>query len=133
MIGIDTNILVRYLVQDDEHQFAQALAIIRREARSGAPVLISLVVLLETEWVLRSRYGIGKPDVLTAIVSLLQSHDFAFESEHSVEEAIHLWKESHTDFADCLIGSHYRRLGCRTTVTFDNATSKLPGFSAVRD
>jgi predicted nucleic-acid-binding protein len=132
MIGIDTNFLVRYLVQDDERQCAEALAVIGREARSGAPVLISLVVLLETEWVLRSRYRLRKEDVLAAIVTLLQTQDFEFESEHSVEEAVHLWKNSHADFADCLIGAHCRRLGCTTTVTFDRTTSKLPGFSGAR-
>ena len=128
MIGIDTNVLVRYLVRDDEVQFRKALAIIRREAGARRRILISLIVLLETEWVLRSRYRLAKDDIFAVISGLLDTTDFELESEPSVEEALHAWKKSGGDFTDCLIGVHYRRLGCKATVTFDARTSGLAGF-----
>ena len=128
MIGIDTNVLVRYLVRDDEAQFTKALAIIRREVAAGRRILISLIVLLETEWVLRSRYRFRKDDILSAVSRLLDTTDFELEYEPSVEEALHVWKKGRADFTDCLIGVHYRRLGCQATVTFDARTSGLAGF-----
>ena len=128
MIGIDTNVLVRYLIRDDEGQFRKALALIRREAAARRPILISLVVLLETEWVLRSRYRLRKDDIVAAISRLLDTSDFELENEPSVEEALHVWKKNRADFADCLIGVLYRRLGCEATVTFDTRTSNLAGF-----
>ena len=60
MLGLDTNVLVRYLVQDDRRQYEKARRLIHRETGKGEPVLISLLVLLEIEWVLRSRYGLSK-------------------------------------------------------------------------
>ena len=128
MIGIDTNVLVRYLVRDDEVQFTKALALIRRETAAGRRILISLVVLLETEWVLRSRYRLRKDDIRAAISGLLDTSDFDLESEPSVEAALHVWTKSRAEFADCLIGVHYRRLGCEATMTFDTKTSSLAGF-----
>lgn len=65
MLGLDTNVLVRFLVQDDQPQFERAQKLIGRESRTGGGVLISLLVLLETEWVLRSRYSLTK-----AVISL---------------------------------------------------------------
>ena len=122
------NVLVRYLVRDDEAQFTKARALIRRETAAGRRILISLVVLLETESVLRSRYRLRKDNIRAAISGLLDTSDFELESEPSVEAALHVWKKSRADFADCLIGVHYCRLGCEATVTFDTKTSSLAGF-----
>jgi predicted nucleic-acid-binding protein len=130
MIGIDTNVLVRYLVKDDPAQFARAYRLIRREAASGEPVLVSLPVLLETEWVLRSRYQLPKAEVVAALSALLDTVDVAFEDEPGVETALHEWKDSTAGFADCLIGAHNRRLGCRATATFDGTAARLAAFIA---
>ena len=73
MLGIDTNVLVRFLVRDDEAQFERARKLIKRETSRGEPVFISQLVLLETEWVLRSRYGGTKTEISTAISALLES------------------------------------------------------------
>jgi len=67
MIALDTNVLIRFLVRDDEEQFERAERLIRRAARAGEPVFISLLVLLETEWVLRSRYKLSKAEILLII------------------------------------------------------------------
>jgi predicted nucleic-acid-binding protein len=64
MLGIDTNVLVRYLVRDDQAQYEKARRLIDRELSKGEPVLVSLLVLLETEWVLRSRYDLAKADLV---------------------------------------------------------------------
>ena len=128
MLGLDTNVLIRYLVQDDRRQYEKARRLIQREAGNGEPVLISLLVLLEVEWVLRSRYGLSKADILAAFSALLDAADLAFEDETSVEYALYSWKDSAADFADCLIEARNRRSGCRATATFDGKALKVAGF-----
>lgn len=128
MLGIDTNVLVRFLVRDDEAQFERARRLIKREVAAGRRVFVSQLVLLETEWVLRSRYALPKIEIIAAISALLDATDVQFEDEPAIEEALFVWKDSGADFADCLIGAQNRRLGCRATATFDANASKLPGF-----
>lgn len=131
MLGLDTNVLIRYLVRDDEAQFRKARRLIRRELSTGEDVFVSLPVLLETEWVLRSRYAMNKEQILLALSSLLDASDLRFEDEPTVEETLFVWKESKADFADCLAGAHHRRLGCRTTATFDARATRLSSFSLI--
>jgi predicted nucleic-acid-binding protein len=128
MIGIDTNVLVRFLIRDDQAQFERAQRLIRREAASGEPVFVSLVVLLEVEWVLRSRYKLVKKEILQTFSALLSSIELSFEDESSIEEALFVWKGSAAQFADCLIGARHRACGCRATASFDADATKLPGF-----
>jgi predicted nucleic-acid-binding protein len=128
MLGIDTNVLVRYLVRDDQSQYERARRLIHREVSTGEPVLVSLLVLLEMEWVLRSRYELAKPEIVAVLSSLLQTAELAFEDEPSVENAIYSWKNSLAEFADCLIDARNRQLGCRATATFDRKALKLSGF-----
>ena len=128
MLGIDTNVFVRYLVRDDQSQYERARRLIRREVNAGEPVPVSLLVLLEMEWVLRSRYELAKPDIVAVLSSLLQTVELAFEDEPSVEHAIYSWKNSLAEFADCLIDARNRRLGCRATATFARKALKLAGF-----
>jgi predicted nucleic-acid-binding protein len=130
MLGIDTNVLVRFLVRDDGIQFEKARKLIRREVAAGHRVFVNQLVLMETEWVLRSRYVVPKNQIIEAISGLLNSTDIQFEDEPSIEEALFIWKESDADFADCLIAAKNRRMGCRATATFDRKASKLPGFMA---
>lgn len=128
MIGIDTNVLVRFLVQDDEAQFEKARRLIKREVAAGRKVFVNQLVLLETEWVLRSRYAVSKALIIEAISGLLDSAEIKFEDEPTIEEALYIWKDCTADFAGCLIGAKNRRLGCRATATFDVKASKLSGF-----
>jgi predicted nucleic-acid-binding protein len=128
MLGIDTNVLVRFLVRDDEAQFQKARRLIKREVASGRSVFVSHLVILEAEWVLRSRYDLPKILIIEAISGLLDASDVQFEDEPTVEEALFIWKDTTADFADCLIGTKNRRLGCRATATFDRKAAKLPGF-----
>ena len=131
MLGIDTNVLVRYLVRDDQLQYEKARRLINREVSKGEPVMVSLLVLLETEWVLRSRYGLAKTEILVGVSALLDTADLVFEDEPSIEHAVHSWKDSPADFADCLIEARNLRLGCAATATFDGKALKLAGFTAV--
>jgi predicted nucleic-acid-binding protein len=131
MLGLDTNVLVRYLVRDDEQQFEKARRLIGRGLGTGEEVFVSLPVLLETEWVLRSRYQLGKEGIRGAISGLLDATEVRFEDEASVEEALFVWKDSAAEFADCLIGAHNRRLGCRATATFDTKAVRLPDFVVI--
>jgi len=131
MLGVDTNVLVRFLVRDDEVQFEKARKLIKREVAAGRRVFVSQLVLLETEWVLRSQYNLPKNLIIETISHLLDATDVRFEDEPTIEEALFMWKDATADFADCLIGAKNRRLGCRATATFDTKASKLPGFIAV--
>lgn len=128
MLGVDTNVLVRFLVRDDEAQFEKARKLIKREIAANGCVFVSQLVLLETEWVLRSRYDLPKSAIVETISGLLDADDLRFEDEPAIEEALFVWKEATADFADCLIGVRNRRLGCRATATFDAKAAKLPGF-----
>lgn len=130
MLGLDTNVIVRFLVQDDQAQFERACKLIEREARRNDVVLVSLLVLMETEWVLRSRYGFPKADIVAAFSGLLDSVELRFEDEPSIEEALFIWKESTAEFADCLIAARNRALGCRATASFDVKAAKVPGCIA---
>ncbi|MEX8494674.1 PIN domain-containing protein [Sphaerotilus sp.] len=126
-IAIDTNILVRLLVRDDETQFAAARRVVEGAAQAEEPVLIMLCALLETEWVLRSRYKLDKASISGAFAQLLESGDVEFEHEPTVEEALRLWsQQSRADFADCLLNARAVHLGRSRFVTFDIGASKLP-------
>ena len=127
MIGIDTNVLVRYLVRDDEDQFQIAAHLILGCIKIGEPIQISLLVMLETEWVLRSKYSYQKTEIAMAFIKLMETREAVYEDEESLEEALHNWKESNIDFADCLIVAKSRRAGCSHLMTFDSKASKLPG------
>ena len=128
MLGLDTNVLVRYLVRDNEAQFERARRLIRRTAAADEAVFVSLLVLQETEWLLRSRYDLSKAEIIETISALLDTTAIRFEDEPTIEESLFLWKDSVADFADCLIGTRNRRLGCRATATFDTRAAALAAF-----
>lgn len=85
-------------------------------------------MLLECEWVLRSRYGLAKEALLGALSGLLDSTEARIEDEASVEEALCIWTDSGAEFADSLIAARHRALGCNATFSFDAKATKLPGF-----
>lgn len=126
--ALDTNVLVRHLVHDDGGQSLRVKAAIRHALERGHSLTISLPVLLETEWVLRSSYGFLKSDILRAFRALLDSFDIRIEQHHVLSEALYVWAECGADFADCLFASHHRRLGCDATWTFDARALRVPGF-----
>ncbi len=129
MQGLDTNVLVRFLLKDDARQARTAKAEIDRANKIGEPLLVSLLTVLETEWVLRSRAGLAKADVIRAFRLLLETRELQFDDEGSLEWALFVYEEDKADFAECLMMTHYRRLGCSTMLTFDAAAGRLPGCS----
>jgi predicted nucleic-acid-binding protein len=131
-LGLDTNVLIRYLVRDDQSQYEKAIRLIKREAVRGKPVLVSLVVLLETEWMLRSRYELTKAEILTTFSGLPDTSDLSFEDEPSIEQALYSWKDSPADFADCRMEVRNLRFDCRATATFDGKALKLPEFLRIQ-
>ena len=131
MLGIDTNVVVRLVVSDDAVQTRRARKLIDQALNRDEPVLVSLLVLLESEWVLRSRYGFDREGLLSIFRSLLEARELTFEDEPALEEALFHWKDSPCQFSDCLITAHYRQMGCRETATFDEKASRLPGAGRV--
>lgn len=127
-IAIDTNVLVRLLVRDDEAQFQSARRLADEAAAHDEPMLILLMALLETEWVLRSRYRLDKASIAGAFTGLLESRDVEFEHAPTVEEAMYVWaRYPGADFADCLLAARAVHLGCGRFVTFDAGAARLPG------
>jgi len=128
MYALDTNVLVRLLVEDDLAQAEQAEHFIGSEQHLGNPVLISLLVLLETEWVLRSRYEFPKTKIIEALAALLDTEAFHLEDENAVTRALHLWRQVTAGFADCLIAERHLSLGAQATLTFDKQAAKRAGM-----
>lgn len=127
-IAIDTNVLVRLLVRDDEAQYAAAQRLVAQTAVTEEPVLILLCALLETEWVLRSRYKLDKASIAGAFTALLESGDVEFEHPPSVEEALYVWvQHPAAEFADCLLTARAAHLGRSRFLTFDADAARLPG------
>jgi predicted nucleic-acid-binding protein len=129
MLGFDTNVLVRLLIEDDPAQTRRARNLVDAAVAADEVVLISLPVLLETEWVLRSRYEMPLETILGLFRAALETQELAFEDEAAVEEALFNWQDGLSGFSDCLIVSHNRQLGCRSTATFDARAARLPGAS----
>lgn len=133
-IAIDTNVLVRLLVQDDQAQFEAARTVVSNASDAGESVLILLGALLETEWVLRSRYKLNRVDVIGAISGLLESLDVEFEDRATVEETLFLLgQHPAADFADCLLVARAVHMGCDRFLTFDAGAAKLPHAELIAD
>jgi predicted nucleic-acid-binding protein len=129
MIGLDTNILVRYLTQDDPVQSRAATELIERRLTSASPGFVSIVAITETVWVLERAYGLADYEIAAAIEHTLQADVLVVESEQEVFTAMIALKEGLGSFADALIGALNIRAGCSGTLTFDRKALRLPGFA----
>lgn len=128
MIGLDTNVVVRYLAQDDPKQSAAASRLFERVLTPDNRGFIPVVVLCELAWVLAECYGADRVRIRQAIDGLLVAKQVAVETPDAVRRALRAWDESAADFADALIGEVSRGNGAVKTVTFDRAAAKLTGF-----
>jgi predicted nucleic-acid-binding protein len=128
MIGLDTNVLVRYLAQDDPVQSAKATALIERRLTEQDPGFISVVAMAATVWVLERAYRLADADIAAAIERTLQVDALVVESEQEVFTAMVALKEGRGSFADALIGALGARAGCSHSLTFDRKALRLPGF-----
>ena len=131
MTGVDTNVLVRYFVEDDRDQTDRVRRFLAGSRAAGEPVYISSIVLCETVWVLRSVFGKSRSEVLSALEHLLNVDVFQIEQPDAVRRALQMSRKGRGDFADHLIGQLNRENGCRFTVTFDRDLQAAPEFSAV--
>jgi predicted nucleic-acid-binding protein len=129
--GLDTNILVRYLVEDDADQAQRVHRLLSAARVSGEPVYVSCIVLCELAWTLGQVYGWQKQDILAQLDTLLDAEIFRFEEDGLVRRAVALARESKAGFADCLIGQLNLARGCRVTVTFDRALRSDPAFQVL--
>jgi predicted nucleic-acid-binding protein len=131
MIGLDTNILVRYLTQDDPLQSAQATEILERRLTPTNPGFVSVVAIVETVWVLDRAYRLRAREIATAIERLLQVEVLTIENEQEVFTAMVALKQARGSFADALIAELGARAGSTGTLTFDQKAGRLPGFELV--
>lgn len=132
MIAFDTNVLVRLLVDDDPDQSALARAALERAYEEGEECYLSDAVLCESAWVLASRYGAARIDVLAAITRLLAEPRYTVDDPDGVAEALQAFEAGAAEFSDYLIGARARRRGARTTYTFDRKLRSRPGFTVLR-
>ncbi|MGH7812833.1 MAG: PIN domain-containing protein [Candidatus Binataceae bacterium] len=130
MIGIDTNILVRYLVQDDPEQGRKAERFITDECSAESPGFINRIVLCETVWVLESAYGYPRPKVALALEKILRTAQFRIEDHQEAWLSLRDY-EAGGDFADALIAAVNLRAGCERTATFDRKAARRAGFAAL--
>lgn len=128
MIGLDTNILIRYLTQDDPIQSRKAAEILERRLTEGNPGFISVVVMAEIVWVLDRAYGLADSEIVAAIERMLQIDVLLVENEQEVFTAMIMLKEGRGSFADALIAELGSRAGCLHTLTFDEKALRLSGF-----
>lgn len=125
MIGLDTNILVRLLVEDDPAQ-TRLVNRFMQNLTADRPAFLSLIVLMELYWVLSTRYAIPRAQLLEVIRSLLALADLTVERREMVVEAITITERSRADFSDILIALQNEMAGCHHTITFDRKAAKLP-------
>jgi predicted nucleic-acid-binding protein len=128
MIGLDTNILVRHLTQDDPVQSPRATELIERRLTERNPGFVSTVVMAEIAWVLERAYRLQDQEIASAIERILQIEAFVVENEHEVFTAMTALKEGRGSFADALIGALAAAAGCSRTLTFDRKALRLTGF-----
>jgi predicted nucleic-acid-binding protein len=128
MIGLDTNILVRYLAQDGPIQSPLATDIIEFRLTEQNPGFISIVAMVETVWVLDRAYGLADDEIAAALERILQADSLVVENEQEVFRAMMALKKGNGSFADALIGALGVKAGCSRTLTFDKTASRLPGF-----
>lgn len=129
MIGADTNIVVRYLTQDDPIQARRVDAMLNVAFHANDAVYIDDVVLCEVIWVLEARYRYEKSEVIRAVDELLETALFTFEDRNVLSRALDAYRTGAGDFADYLIGLRNSRAGCDHTVTFDRALKAYPTFT----
>lgn len=128
MIGIDTNVIVRLLVADDEKQTDAASRYLKQHCSSDDPALLSDIVLVECAWVLEDVYEYSRAQIGDAIDGLLATAQLRAEDASAVGMALQRFRSGSADFADCLLGVNNADAGCEYTATLDRKASKLPEF-----
>jgi predicted nucleic-acid-binding protein len=126
--GLDTNVLVRFLVQDDPEQ-ARAAQNLMATFTEAAPGFVCREVLVEIVWVLECAYGLSRPDIARALDGLLEARDLVIEAADSVAVAVDRYRKGGPGFADQMIALAGLGAGRRATVTFDRKAAGVPGMT----
>jgi predicted nucleic-acid-binding protein len=127
MIGLDTNILVRYLQEDDPAQTAKANMLIS-SLNSERRGYVSLITLAEVVWILSRKFRLDRKTLVQIIDSLLRAQELIIEQTDVARKALYLFEDSKAGFSDCLIAQLGHAAGCDCTVTFDQAAGKTAGM-----
>jgi len=127
MAALDTNVLIRYVVRDDEVQLAAARRLIRRCVADGRTLFVPATVTLELEWVLRASFQYAKEEVMEVLSTLLSAAELTFESERALEVALQLYRVGTADFADCVHIALAAEAGESPLWTFDRRAAKVSG------
>lgn len=130
MIGVDTNVLVRYIMQDDPRQSPKASRLIEG-LTPQEPGYVPLVSVVELVWVLGSAYRLSRQQVAAALELLLRSKEIVLDRADQVLQAQRRYKSGSADFADCLIERIAHEAGCTATMTFDAAAAKSAGMTLI--
>jgi predicted nucleic-acid-binding protein len=131
VIALDTNVVLRLLVADDEDQAARVAALLEDLAAREERALLTDIVLCELEWALRARFGMRAKERQEVFRALFDDPKFAFESRDRVERALAAAADGSGDISDQLLGLRGADLGALTTYTFDRALRKDPRFTAI--
>jgi predicted nucleic-acid-binding protein len=126
MIGLDTNVLLRFLVEDDADQHARAAALVRRALRSGEDLFVAKIVLCEVIWVLQRSYGVDRQGLVEVVEGLLRTRSFVLEDREEVRRALERFAEGMAGFSDLLIVESGRAADCKGLATFDRKLLRLP-------
>ncbi len=128
MIGLDTNVVIRYLVQDDKKQSAAATRFIEKSLTTEVPGYINQITFCEIVWVLQRCYGVTKLQVRKIAEGLLKTKQFKIQNAELVWRALRAFDANSVDFSDALVGQTNSHNGCTQTVTFDRKAARLPEF-----
>jgi len=131
MIGLDTNVLVRYIMQDDPKQSAKATKLVESLTREE-PGFVTLVSVIELVWVLSSCYDLTREQLAQALEALLRAKQLVVDQADQVVRALRVFATGSADFADCLIERTASNAGCARTMTFDVAAAKTAGMTLIQ-
>ena len=130
MIGLDTNVMVRYLTHDDPVQSRRATQIFENQLTTLEPGFLSVVTMVETVWVLDRAYGFIDQEIAAALERMIQTDVLLIENEQEVFTAMTALKQGRGTFADALIAALGAKAGCKHTLTFDQKALQLAGFES---
>jgi len=132
LIGLDTNVLVRYLAQDEKTQSAKASQFIETQITNDNPGYINHIVLIETVWVLESCYELSKPSIVNVIQQLASTKQLLLQDSEVLLKALRLYSTSNIDYPDALLVLINAHNGCETTITFDKKAGKIKQFTLLK-
>jgi predicted nucleic-acid-binding protein len=131
VIGLDTNVVVRYIMQDDPGQSKQATAVMERLTEE-TPGFLSLVSIIELVWVLESAYELARHQVVEVLTNLIAIDALKIERHSVVAAAVRVFKAGTADFADCLIERCSAHAGCEKTLTLDRLAARDANMVLIR-